>query len=108
MNTMTTLPRCLFELRSQEAQREYDVIVNALVGAGRLTMESQRALSSYALQVDAVIQTVSAGKPVRASRFTQLDRARAKLKLDELEPAAAGAGPPRSKFAKWGFSNRIG
>ena len=107
MSSVSDLPRCLLPLRTEEAQQEYDLLGQALVQAGRLTMGMHRGLSSYAAQFDGIIRAAQEGKQMRASWFTQLDRARAELKLDELEKATAAAPTPRpNKFARSGFSTR--
>src|SRR5215217_6908014 len=87
LSSVSDLPGCLLPLRSEEAQQEYDLLGRALVQAGRLTIGMHRGLSSYAAQFDGIIRAAREGKQVRASWFTQLDRARAELKLDELEKA---------------------
>ena len=103
---MSSVSKCLFPLRTEEAKAEHEVLARALGQAGRLTMGMHRGLSSYAAQFDGIIRAAQEGKQVRASWFTQLDRARAELKLDELEKAMAAPTPHPNKFARSGFSSR--
>src|SRR5688500_8541737 len=105
------LPACFFPLKTEEAAQEYDLVVRALSDAGRLTLATHRAVSSYALQVDSIVTAIKMGKPMRAFSFATLDKARARLKLEELEkpavPSLAVAPAPRpNKFANCGFSSR--
>jgi hypothetical protein len=100
------IPPCLFALRSDGARQEYEAIAQALVTADRMTVHSHRVLCSYAAQMDSVIIATEQGKPRRASWFTQMDRARAKLKLHELEKHVATIPRPPNKFALAGFASR--
>ena len=107
MKPLPDTSRCLFPLRTEEALREYELIARTLLSAGRLTIENQRALSSYAMQFDLIIKAANKGDAIRASRFTQLDRVRAKLKLHELEkPMRTDTAPHPNKFANCGFASR--
>jgi hypothetical protein len=95
---------CLFVLRTEVARNEYNTIALALIQADRLTMHTHRVLSSYATQVDAIAIAIEEGRPLRASWFTQMDRARGKLKLHELEKPVISSPP--NKFALCGFASR--
>jgi hypothetical protein len=101
------VPECLFPLVTDKAKSEYNAIARMLFNAGRLSMASHRTLCSYAMQFDTIIRNTEAGKPIRAHSFTQMDRARAQLKLDDLDsPIAAPEDAPTNKFAAAGFSAR--
>ncbi|MGY2052948.1 hypothetical protein [Methylobacterium sp. JK268] len=101
------IPACLFPLSTDEAGREYDRLARVLFDAGRLTLARHSALSAYAMQFDAVITATHQGKPLRASWFAQMDRARRELDLDGIDkPIAAPASAPLNKFARTGFANR--
>jgi hypothetical protein len=95
---------CLFALRTEVARNEYNTIALALIQADRLTMHTHRVLSSYATQVDAIAIAIEEGRALRASWFTQMDRARGKLKLHELEKPVISSPP--NKFALCGFASR--
>jgi phage terminase small subunit len=79
------LPRCFFPLTTPQARREYKLVGRTLAEAGRLTLAAHRALSSFCLQLDVVFKAISEGKHVRAHQFATMDKARAQLKLEELE-----------------------
>src|SRR5215217_4707610 len=96
---------CLFALRMEVARNEYNTIARALIQADRLTVHTHRVLSSYATQVDAIAIAIEEGRALRASWFTQMDRARGKLKLHELEKRPTVSSPP-NKFALCGFASR--
>jgi hypothetical protein len=101
------IPECLFPLRSAGAQREYDEIARVLFDAGRMTIGAHRALCSYAMQFDAICRTADDGRVIRNSAFTQLDKARMALGLDDLDKRiAAPDGAQENKFARAGFSAR--
>ena len=95
---------CLFALRTEVARHEYDSIALAMFEADRLTAHTHRVLSSYATQVDAIATAIEQGRPLRASWFTQMDRARGKLKLHDLEKPVISSPP--NKFALCGFASR--
>ena len=95
---------CLFALRTEVARNEYNTIALALIQADRLTVHTHRVLSSYATQVDAIAIAIEEGRALRASWFTQMDRARGKLKLHELEKPVISSPP--NKFALCGFASR--
>ena len=97
---------CLFALRTEVARHEYDSIALAMFEADRLTAHTHRVLSSYATQVDAIATAIEQGRPLRASWFTQMDRARGKLKLHELEKQLTVISSPPNKFANCGFASR--
>jgi hypothetical protein len=112
MDSPHQLPRCFFPLKTEEAAQEYELVARALSDAGRLTLAMHRAVSSYALQVDSIVTAIKIGKPMRAFSFAVMDKARAQLKLEELErPAApllpAAPAPRPNKFANCGFSSRL-
>jgi len=101
------IPPCLFPLSTDEAKREYDTISRALFHAGRLTLDMHRTLSSYAIQFDTITKASTEGKQVRGSWFVQMDKARAGLKLDDLDkPIAAPQDAPTNKFTVAGFASR--
>ena len=91
MTSAPDLRGCVFPLRTEVAQGEYDLLGRILLQAGRLTLDAHRVLSSYTLQVDSISKAALAGKPVRGSWLTQLDRIRVKLKLAELGSAISDA-----------------
>lgn len=97
---------CFFPLSTEHALREYEFLARKLSDAGRLTLAMHRALSSYALQVDSIIQAKEAGKHIPAFWFATLDRARLQLKLEQLEDPVPRSAPLPNKFAHCGFSNR--
>src|SRR5215213_9176898 len=72
--TFRDIPKCLFALRSDQAQREYDEIVRVLYDANRLTIGLHRALCSYAMQFDTITVAAAEGKMIRAPAFVQLDK----------------------------------
>ena len=101
------IPACLFALRSEQAQKEYDTIARMLFDAGRLTAVSHRTLSSYAVQFDNITLAAAEGRPTRGNWFIQLERTRNALKLDDLDqPIAAASSAPVNKYARIGFPNR--
>jgi hypothetical protein len=98
---------CLFPLRTERAQQEYRSIAEALARAGRVDVHNHRLLSSYVAQLDTIVLAQQQKQQIRGSWFTQMDRARNKLKLHELEKHLQPVieGPP-NKFAHAGFANR--
>jgi hypothetical protein len=83
-----------------------------LADAGRLTVATHRVLSSYAAQVDSITTTIKQGKQLRAHQFAVMDKARAQLKLEELErptppQRAPEPLPPENKYARAGFASRL-
>jgi hypothetical protein len=97
---------CFFPLSTEEASREYELLARKLSDAGRLTLAMHRALSSYVLQIDSIIKAREAGKHIPAFWFATLDKARLRLKLEQLEDPVLGSAPPPNKFAHCGFSSR--
>jgi hypothetical protein len=78
-----------------------------IFNAGRMTLATHRSLCSYAMQFDVITRNAAQGKPVRAHAFVQMDKARAQLRLDELDkPIAAPENQAPNKFAGAGFSAR--
>lgn len=101
------LPKCLFTLRTAEAMAEYETLARMLFERGRLTLAARRSLSSYAMQFDTITAAAAEGKQVRGSWFTQLDKARKELGLDEIDkPIAAPTSAQANKFAHTGFPAR--
>src|SRR3954449_12844292 len=84
MQPTPTAP-CFFPLATEAAQQEYSSIAETLVRAGRMDVHNHRLLSSYVAQLDNIIVAQQQKRQIRASWFTQMDRARNKLKLHELE-----------------------
>jgi hypothetical protein len=108
VNSVQQVPACFFPLTTEQASREYDLLARKLSEAGRLTLAMQRALASYALQIDGIIVAREAGKPIPAFWFATMDKARSRLKLEELEkPFTDPAASPPNKFANYGFSSRL-
>jgi hypothetical protein len=107
-NVVDAVPSCLFPLRTPEAKSEYNNLARVLSQAGRLTVDSYRVLSEYALQFDCLQVSLIQELSIRPSRFDQLRRARKALKLRDLEAPPAAAGPLFNKFALAGFANRPG
>lgn len=100
------IPKCLFTLKTSEAQSEYDALARALFDKGKLTLGVHRSLSSYAMQFDTITAASAEGKQVRGSWFAQLDKARNELRLDDIDkPIAAPAGAPSNKFSRVGFAS---
>jgi hypothetical protein len=62
MNAAQQIPACFFPLTNEQASREYELLARKLSEADRLTLSIHRALSSYALQVDSIIQAKDAGQ----------------------------------------------
>jgi hypothetical protein len=75
LNAAQQIPACLFPLSTEQASGEYDFLARKLSGAGRLTIAMHRVLSSYALQVDSIVQAKEEGRQIRASWLATLDRA---------------------------------
>ena len=101
------IPKSVFPLRTDAAQAEYDTLARTLFERGKLSLAAHRALSSYAAQFDNITVASTTGKQVRASWFTQLDKARKELGLDEIDkPIASSASAPTNKFAHVGFAGR--
>ncbi len=99
------IPKSVLPLTSAEAQKEYDTLARMLFDAGRFTIGAHRALSSYAMQFDAITAAASEGTQMRGSWFTQLDKARKELGLDDIDkPIAAPQGAQGNKFSRSGFS----
>src|SRR3954447_12826169 len=108
MQPASTAP-CFFSLATQAAQQEYRSIAETLVRAGRMDAHNHRLLSSYVAQLDNIIVAQQQKRQIRGSWFTQMDRARNKLKLHELENHLQPAiERPPNKFALAGFANRSG
>ena len=108
MNSAQQIPACFFPLSTEQALREYDLLAQKLFGAGRLTLGIHRVLSSYALQVDSIIQAKQAGKHIPAFWFATMDKARSRLKLEELEnPSSPPKSPVPNKFANFGLASRL-
>ena len=106
MQSASTAP-CLFPLRTQAAQQEYRINSRALVRAGRMDVHNHRLLSSYVAQLDNIIVAQQQKPQIRGSWFAQMDRARNKLKLHELEKHLQPViERPPNKFALAGFANR--
>jgi hypothetical protein len=106
MNAAQQIPACFFPLTTEQASREYDLLARKLSEAGRLTLAIHRALSAYVLQVDSIITAIQEGRPIRAFWLATLDKARAQLKLEELEDPLARSKPSPNKYAHFGFSSR--
>ena len=105
MQLAPTAP-CFFPLRTQAAQQEYTSIAELLVRAGRMDVLNHRLLSSYVAQLDNIIVAQEQKRQIRGSWFTQMDRARNKLKLHELEKHLQPViERPPNKFALAGFAN---
>lgn len=101
------IPKALFPLQTEPGQAEYDTLARMLFDAGRLTVGAHRALSSYAMQFDVITRNSADGKPLRASAFVQLDKARSQLGLDDLDkPIAAPSQAPSNRYARVGFAQR--
>jgi hypothetical protein len=112
MSSAQQLPRCFFTLSTRQARREYKLIARMLADAGRLTFATHRALSSYAAQIDAISKAMKDRKQLRAHQFAVMDKARAQLKLEELErpappPRAPAPVPTANKYAQVGFASRL-
>ena len=106
MQPAQTAP-CLFPLRTEGAQQEYRSIAETLVRAGRMNVHNHRLLSSYVAQLDNVIVEQQQKRQIRGSWFTQMDRARNKLKLHELEKHLQPViESPPNKYAHAGFACR--
>ena len=99
-------PPCFFPLATQAAEQEYRSIAETLVRACRMDVHNHRLLSSYVAQLDNIIVAQQQKRQIRASWFTQMDRARNKLKLHELEKHLQPViERPPNKFALAGFAN---
>jgi hypothetical protein len=108
MQPAQTAP-CLFPLRTEGAQQEYRSIAEALARAGVMYVHNHRLLSSYVAQLDNIIVAQQQKRQIRGSWFTQMDRARNKLKLHALEKHLQPVvEPPPNKFALAGFANCSG
>src|SRR5215208_40122 len=80
--SLREIPACRLPLRSEAAKREYDSLARVLSDAGRLSLEEHIHLSMYASMFDAITTAVEGGTQVRASWYTQMQRALRALKLD--------------------------
>lgn len=101
---VASVPSCLFPLRTPKAQTEYETLAELLLQSGRLTVDSYRVLSEYALQFDCLHVSLNEGLLVRSSRFDQIKRARKALRLRDLDVPAKEQR--ENKFARCGFSSR--
>ena len=101
------IPTCRLPLQSEEARQEYDTIARVLLDAGRFGLEAHMRLSLYASLHDNITTAVAEGKQLRASWFTQMQRALSALKLDELErPPAVPEEVRPNPYAHCGFAAR--
>lgn len=101
------IPRCIFPLLTEEAQRAYDDVVRGKYESGKLTTGLLHDISSYALQVDNIARAAKTGQQPRGSWSTQLDRARQKIDLDDNRTViAAPEDAPINRFAHTGFATR--
>lgn len=103
------IPPCLVPLQTLNALTEYATLARLLSQVGRLTPDTQRALSEYAAQFDGLHVSLARGMPIRPSRFDQLRRARKALRLRDLETQALSQPqqePTPNKFAIHGFASR--
>src|SRR4051812_9465299 len=82
-------PPCLYPLRSEQARAEYHTLASALLERQRLTTETLRSLSEYAVQFDCLQVSLQQGATVRSSQFDQLKRARKSLRLADLDTPVA-------------------
>ncbi len=106
MQPAPTAP-CFFPLRTEDAQQEYRSIAETMERAGRMDVHNHRLLSSYVAQLDNIIVAQQQKRQIRGSWFTQMDRARNKLKLHELENHLQPViERPPNKFAHAGFASR--
>lgn len=97
----------MFPLLTDEARREYDELARILFDADKLTVATHRALCSYAKQFDVIVDNGNTGRIIRNTAFEQLDRARAVLKLDDIDKRIARPSEaPENKFARVGFAAR--
>lgn len=102
-----TFPACRFTLTTQAAIKEYGEIGRLLWNAGRLSLDAHISLSNYAKLFDQIQQIESEGLTPRASWFSNLQKAQARLKLDDLDkPISAPKEAPVNKFAFFGFEAR--
>ncbi len=106
---LSEIPACRLPLRSEEARREYATIGRALLDAGRWGLETHIRLSVFASMFDTITNAVLEGKPVRASWFTQMQRALSALRLSELEkPPTPPQEAQPNRYAICGFAVRGG
>lgn len=102
-----TLPACKLTLKTKKAQREYDAIGRLIWNAGRLSQQMHLDLSTWAGCLDQIEQIETEGRTPRASWFTALLKAQAKLRLDDLDkPISAPKEAPVNRYARFGFSGR--
>lgn len=100
-------PACRFTLTTAAARKEYDEIGRLVWNAGRLSLDMHLTLSNYAKLFDQIQTIESEGRTPRASWFANLQKAQARLKLDDLDkPISAPTEAPTNRFARFGFASQ--
>jgi len=100
-------PPCALPLQTDAARAEYDSTGRLIWNAGRLSKSMHIALSAYASCFDQIQRISAEGLTPRASWYTNLQKAQARLKLDDIDkPISAPQEAPINRFAWFGFPNR--
>lgn len=102
------IPESLFDLATPAAKKRYDDLARSLFERGRLTLETHQWLSTAAMQFDTILEAKASGKTIRGSWITEMNKAFARLGLDNDKPIAAAQAAPTNKFARNGFAVRRG
>lgn len=98
-------PPSKITLKTEKAQREYEAIGRLLWNAGRLSQATHLDLSAWAGFLDQIEQIETEGRTPRASWFTGLVKAQARLKLDDLDkPISAPKSAPINPYSRFGFA----
>lgn len=102
-----SFPACALPLQTDAARAEYDSTGRLIWNAGRLSKDMHIALSAYASCFDQIQRISAEGLTPRASWYTNLQKAQARLKLDDLDrPISAPKEAPVNRFARFGFPDR--
>ena len=100
-------PPSALPLQTDAARAEYDSTGRLIWNAGRLSKSMHIALSAYASCFDQIQRISAEGLTPRASWYTNLQKAQARLKLDDIDkPISAPQEAPINRFAWFGFPNR--
>ena len=100
-------PPCALPLQTDAARLEYDSTGRLIWNAGRLSKDMHIALSAYASCFDQIQRITAEGMTPRASWYTNLQKALARLKLDDIDkPISAPKEAPINRFAWFGFPQR--
>lgn len=100
-----SFPACAYPLQTEAARAEYDSIGRLIWNAGRLSKDMHLSLSTYASCFDQIQRISAEGLAPRAAWYMNLQKAQARLKLDDLDkPISAPKEAPVNRYARFGFS----